>query len=247
MVAVDRRIIVLSSKRSTHHAFLEGLLQGKRYTYDNNVTVTKTGALDINRTTSSDEPADAPLVYVASFERRYRLPDLYRTDAYRELLDRHTSPEDPQRVIYLRDPLNTIASTYSAHLKTDYFANFSYVTVNVAQWVDLARYVLDGGGGETFVYANRFLADDAYRTGCLEALGFGDYRLSEKLSRFGGGGNTYLQDKKAAITPDALESRYLTYATDEKYLALIRENRALFLAFCAHVGDERMTEAVGSL
>ena len=247
MVHADRRLMVLSSKRSTHHAFLEGILRGKRYLYDNNVTVRKDGSLDINRTTESDEPAGAPMVHVASFERRYELPGLYATAAYRELESRHESPVDAQRVIYLRDPLNTMASTYSAHLKTDYFSHWGYVTANVRQWVNVARYVLDGLHGETFVYANRFWAEDDYRRSCLEALGVAGYQRSDRLSTFGGGGNTYLQDKDQAITPEVLGTRYLTYAEDDTFVGLIRDNRDLFAAFCEHVGDQDLSAAVRKL
>lgn len=246
MVHVDRRLMVLSSKRSTHHAFLEGILRGKRYVYDNNVIVKKDGSLDINRTTEVDEPADAPMVHVASFERRYELPGLYETAAYRELESRHEGPAS-QRVVFLRDPLNTMASTYSAHLNTDYFSHWGYVTANVRQWVDVARYVLDGLHGETFIYANRFWADEDYRRSCLESLGVVTYAVSDRLSKFGGGGNTYLQDKDQAITPEVLGTRYLTYAEDDTYLGLIRDNREMFTAFCEHVGDQDLADVTRSL
>lgn len=245
MTQVDRRVIVLSSKRSTHHAFLEGILHGKRYLYDNNVSVKKDGLLDVNRTTRSDEPADSPMIYVASFERKYDLPELYREPAYAELEARHKSPEGPQRVIYLRDPLNTLASTYSAHLKTDYFSHFGYVLANVRQWVNTARYLLEArSGGELFIYANRFWSEDTYRQSCLEALDIAEYRRSNRLSKFGGGGNTFFEEKDKAITPDVLNSRYRTYASDEKYAALIADNRELFAAFFEHVGDTAMLEVL---
>lgn len=240
MAHVDGRLVVLSSKRSTHHAFLEGLLTHKRYLYDNNVTVTKSGDVDVNRTVQCHEPAEAPMIYVASFERQYSLPALYSSAAFRGLLAKHESREAPRMLIFLRDPLNTLASIYSAHLKTDYFANFNYVTDNLQQWVNVAQYLLNGLDGEAFIYANRFWADDEYRRSCLNMLGMDGYLRDDKLSTFGGGGNTYLGDKKGPITPAALQSRYLNYAEDERYLGLVREHRDLFSAFCKYVDDDAM-------
>jgi hypothetical protein len=244
MSQVDQRLVVLSSKRSTHHAFLEGILQGKRYIYDNNVVVTANGTLNINRTMSADEPAHAPMVYAASLERRYSLPSLYRTSGYQDLERRHVSSDPARRVVYLRDPLNTLASTYSAHLKTEYFSDFKYVTANLGQWVDVARYVLEAMDGETFIYANRFWEDENYRRLRLDAIGVRSYQLSDELSRFGGGGNTYLGDKKRGVTPMALKTRYLNYAKDAKYVGLVRENLGVFRAFCEHVDDQEMLEAL---
>lgn len=247
MVHVDRRVMMLSSKRSTHHAFLEGILRGKRYIYDNNVILRKDGTLDINRTTQTDEPATAPVVHVASFERQYELPGLYQTKAYRELESRHECPVPAQRIVYLRDPLNTLASTYSAHLNTDYFSHFGYVTANVRQWLNVANYVLDGLNGETFIYANQFWADEDYRSSTLAALDMSSYQVSDRLSTFGGGGNTFLQDRDQAITPEVLNNRFRTYAEDETYAGLVRENRDVFGAFCEHVGDSVLLGALSSL
>ncbi len=244
MVQVDTRLIVLSSKRSTHHAFLEGVLKGKRFLYHNNVVVTKAGKLSIARTTSAEEPVEAPMVYVASFERQFSLPDIYRSAAFQELEARNPSVDPPRRLVYLRDPLNTLASTYSAHLKTDYFANFNYVTANLRQWVNVARYVLAGLAGETFIYANRFWTDEHYRRSRLSDLDFDSYELSDRLSKFGGGGNTYLGDRKQAITTKDLNARYLTYADDAKFVGMVRENMGLFCEFCEYVRDEATLDAL---
>jgi hypothetical protein len=247
MVDVDARLMVFSSKRSTHHAFLEGILAGKRYVYDNNVRVTKDGDLDVNRTTSSDEPAEAPLLHVASFERRYRLPQVYARDAYRELEGRHPSRTPTRRVVFLRDPLNTLASTYQVYLKSPYFSDVSYVTRNVRQWSNVARYVLGGMDDETLIYANRFWADPTYRNARLDSLGVSTYRHSDRLSTFGGGGNTYFGDKESAVTPESLSSRYENYAHDADFVALVREHKDLFTRFSDHVGDAAISAALAAI
>lgn len=247
MVDVDERLVVLSSKRSTHHAFLEGLMHGVRYIYDNNVVMTKDGTANINRTLSSDEPVGAPMLYVASFERRFKLPDLYGRTAFQELESRHTSPGPVRRVLYLRDPLNTLASTYRVFLKSSYFSDFKYVTDNVRQWSRVARRVLDGGADETFIYANQFWDDADYRNGRLDAIGASAFHASDQLSTFGGGGNTYFGDRKRAVTTEDLAARYLVYAEDERFGELVRQNAELFEAFCEHVGDAQILDALRAL
>lgn len=244
MPDVDTRLMVFSSKRSTHHAFLEGLLAGHRYVYDNNVRVIKDRELDVNRTTTSDEPADAPMIHVASFERGYRLPRVYSTEPYQELESRWTGSAAPQRVIYLRDPLNTLASTYQVYKMSPYFSDRSYITRNLRQWSNVARYVLDGADGETFIYANRFWDDESYQEARLERLGVAIYQRSDRLSRFGGGGNTFFADDKRTITPASLASRHTLLADDSEFVDLVQENKELFLRFSEYVEDEMISAAL---
>lgn len=219
---LDDGLILLSTKRSSHHAFLEGLLSGRRYQYDNNM-IWRDGALTAKTPTRSDG-VDPPEFYVASFEQRYALPGLYARPQYQRLEQRAAANRTLRRVIFLRDPINTAASTYSAHLKhPNVFRSFDYVRKNLRLWLNLAQYVRAPQREEIFIYANSFWADAAYRARSLQALGAADARYTTKLSRFGGGGNTFLQERTQAVTAEALTSRYQHYRSDEVFVSLMRE------------------------
>lgn len=74
------KVIVFSTKRSTHHAFLESVLVDRDFYYENNMTAAKeadfsTGKI-LQPTVKEGEPQYTSLFYVASFEMGYRLPDL---------------------------------------------------------------------------------------------------------------------------------------------------------------------------
>jgi len=240
-----RRFTIISSKRSSHHAFLEGLLFGRRYIYHNNVVAKRDGSLSINRTvTTEPEAASRPLWHVASYERLYELPGLYSVDAFRRLEERYSDKSPLHRVIYLRDPLNTLASSYSAHIKTEYFSNFRTVLDNAKQWATVARYLMSGSGDEIFIYANRFWKSDSYRQSSMDALEVETFEISERLSRFAGGGNTYLGNSKAPVTPDDLESRYLAYVNEEKFRGLMHEYLGLFREFSSYVDDSAISSVL---
>lgn len=245
----EKKLIVLSSKRSSHHAFIEGILQGNGYVYDNNITIRKTGELNVARRSESDDAAGDKRYFLASFERAFELPHLYSVPAFRDLEDGLGGGDAVTKVIYLRDPLNTLASIYSAHLKTEYASNFSYVLSNMRHWIKTAQYAMRREHGETLVYANDFWRSENYRAARLRDIGVPEAAYSNRLSKFGGGGNTFFDGPRDAITPAVLDSRFETFRTDETFVSLVREpeNRRTFLDFLGFVGDDSISEALESI
>lgn len=246
-----RALIVFSSKRSTHHAFLEGVLDGTDFVYDNNVRAVGRELRVKKRVVSDDGAPDRETeLYVASFEERFRLPKLLEHPAYRGL-EASFPNERVTRLVFMRDPLNTLASTYSAHLgNPERFPSFDYVRRNVKLWLSLAKYVRTSGSAVKFVYANRFWADEEYKSATLRMLGAEEgATYSTHVSRFGGGGNTFLQSKRQAITPRGLQTRYLHYQEDPTFTDMVHdpENFEEFQKFLEFVEDVELMESLRCL
>lgn len=240
----QRGIALFSTKRSSHHAFLEGILQNRSYIYENNVRI-KNGRLTSRVVKKSPDDNDDRELYVLSFETAYRLPKIYDQPAFQNFENNFQRSVDCKRVLFIRDPLNTLASSYSAYLSSE-TRTPKYVRANLDQWVHLANYCMSGWQDELIVYANRFWSDDAYRVKCMEELGTPDAKHSTKLSRFARGGNSFFDGKENGITPAALTSRFKKYLDDPEFMSILRQPQIVdvFLEFLHFVRDEPLADTL---
>ena len=210
-------ILLFSTKRSTHHAFLESVLTDKKYFYENNIVYHK------DREVVSETVGDRKFshnLHVKSFEMNYRIEDILLPSVMDE------SWLESKKIIFLRDPLNTLASTLSVFYKfygTEKSKKVSWVERNVKLWADLYKTMKCRDGEFVFIYANRFWSDKCYRSSVSEWFGGGVRDVTE-LSKFGGGGNTFFPSTdNAAISFDDIDTRYLVYKDDAVFLSFLNQ------------------------
>lgn len=212
---MNDQLAVFSSKRSTHHAFLESLLKGKNYVYKNNCIVKQNR--DVVPTKVVSEGGDG--LIVASFEQNFCLQDLFDYSIYSKL---GMDGGNVKKVLYLRDPLNTAASSYSIYKKVDKY-DIDFVNRNLIHYCSIFGSVLERDD-VLFVYANKFWSDMSYRKNVLDWIGMSESTSSytKKQSYFGGGGNSFFENKDS-VAPEDLSSRFLKFKDDDEFLYLVEE------------------------
>lgn len=220
-----KKIVVLSTKRSTHHAFIESFLSGKDYFYENNLI--KSGSdLVPGRVIKHGDAHD---YRVLSFERGYEPSELLESQILKEKLE--VDINKATVLVFIRDPINTLASTYSVYLeKLSQDKDFpkAYIFQNIKQYRKIMELVKKTNKGVVYIYANRFWNDSSYRD-CLEdKLGL-TFNVSDKVSKFAGGGHSFFGEKK--ITGKDVSSRFLMYVDDPFFVGLVKENIDLFKDF----------------
>lgn len=219
-------VLVLSTKRSSHHAFIEGLLKNRNSTYVNNCLVRKDELIPGEVV---EEPCDSSVggddVRLVSLERLFKLPDVMCSPILRGFFANFDSAV---KIIFMRDPINTASSTFNIYEKVKNnpsFSDPSFVKDNLAQFVNLTNYLCSGkcqDDGVTFVYANRFWSDLSYRLGVLKSIGFSDAEFTSKMSFYGKGGNSFFGNKKE-VRADDLVSRYKVYRENPEFMSLVND------------------------
>lgn len=207
------QFVVFSSKRSTHHAFIEGLLKGRGYVYKNNCFLKKGGKVSSKKIISEGNKS----ILVASFEQGFSLSNMNNKTIY-ESLDMDVTKA--KKIVYLRDPLNTAASTYSIYKKVEKY-EMDFVKRNLEHYCSIYN-ELDKLSDFLFIYANKFWFDASYRNEVLENIGLRDSLTSydSEQSYFGGGGNSFF-DNKENVSPDDLSSRFLRFKDDNVFYDLV--------------------------
>lgn len=248
-----KEVLVCSTKRSSHHAFIEGLVKDRRVKYLNNCVVTQNGLVpgEVVDGLEGSEPGEERDVFLVSFERNFRLPDILSNKVVEASF---SDFKEAKKIIFLRDPINTASSTFSVHEKgksNPLFADPKFVVSNLEHFSSMADYVSSSefsDDGFIFVYANRFWEDEQYRLSVLKIIGFEGSSFTSNMSYFGGGGNSFFGNKKEVL-PSALNSRYLRYADNDYFLSFIREEKFVAAArkFIAYVDDAALGKAFDKL
>jgi hypothetical protein len=218
-----KTFLILSHKRSTHHAFIESFLKEESYVYDNNLTISN-GALVPGRTISSGAH---PTIQVCSFERRYHPEEIVES--------KHIIPKaggNAKFIICIRDPLNTLASTYSVYLKNqskDSSFPLAYIDHNMMQYERLLNYLRSSELQDySYVYLNRFWTDHEYRANLSKELGL-KFTIFSQVSKFAGGGHSFFGEK--SIEPSRLLTRFMSYKSDTFFLDLISKHSPIIASF----------------
>ncbi len=223
------KIAVFSTKRSTHHAFLESFLSGKSYFYENNLITKSLGKHEkvLKPVVTLGDASSSDFLYVASFEMGYKLPDIIKSSAFE---DKFKDFGSYKKVIFLRDPLNTLASTLSVYYRRlEKNNNFpvSWVYKNIATWVNAFMYS-KYSEDFTLIYANKFWRCRDYQESVSSFLE-SDLTQVGHVSRFANGGNSFFEG--GDVSSEALENRYKKFIEDEIFLSIVKENINLFYEF----------------
>ena len=244
----DVSLLLLSSKRSSHHAFVEGLLKSRRSYYDNDCLINNG---DYRATKTVEEVGDASetSVYALSLERDFSLETILKDHRINTKLNQHSS--DIKKVLYLRDPLNTAASTFNIYDKvTDNPSfNFKFVQNNINHYLGLVESYLsmDDKSDLVFIYSNHFWSDSVYQQKKLEEMGLPEAKYSTKMSYYGGGGNSFFGNKKE-VTSNDLVTRYKKYIDNEEFMGLIDNQRFYSISeeLLSFVKDEYLLDQLNS-
>ncbi|MGP9737762.1 MULTISPECIES: hypothetical protein [Halomonas] len=241
------KIVVFSSKRSTHHAFLESVLKGKNFYYQNNLEFSKGGLVP---TKVVGDMSFIDRLHVASFEMNYNIEDVANS---KELscffgINEEGGEKKLRKIIFLRDPLNTLASTLSVYKKflySDKAKSLAWVDKNMMQWVNVYEYYCQNADELEFIYANKFWLDSDYMSKISVFFGGGAKGLSS-VSKFGGGGDTFF-DNASQVAPEDLDKRYLLYSEDPIFLDFVSKYRNEMKKFLLDVGDEEKVQFVDAV
>lgn len=225
-----KALTVVGTKRSGHHAFIEWFctnLQGS-FIYLNNILPSKDEvtvkfvekrdgeageAIDSIRYPEYRKVHGAELSGFNSLLFSYEnhtLSYIKQGGAYadqKRLISDAGLKDTPGIVVFIRDPLNAFASFLKVlEKKPEKAKQFDQ---QKKAWKDHAKRFLDRDSSEITVSYNRFIRDAGYREGLAQQLGLPSSHWSDSLSTFGGGGNTYFNDKKKYVASvEALESRW---------------------------------------
>ena len=246
------KYLIFSTKRSTHHDFLESVLPKEKYFYENNLEVrVDKKSNDKNKkvllpAVVSGEKRHEESCYVASFEMNYSFPSVLNVKEFHE---KFPDVKKFSKVIFLRDPLNTLASTISVHnrrVSQGVNQPFSWVERNARLWCDLASYSNDvrEGGDFYFIYANRFWRDDEYSSDVVEKLGLVNNKI-DHLSTFANGGNSFFPKDK--MSHSDRERRYLDYYNDDSFSDVVKNNYKCFEQFLLRYDEVEMLEFIQRL
>lgn len=238
---------VFSTKRSSHHAFLESLLHGHEYYYENNLRLKNVEGVKCE----SDKKLKPSVVegdfnnkekmHIASFEMGPVPSDMILSDAYLSFYS------DFDKFIFLRDPLNTLASTLSVYYsrkERGIKVSPSYVTDNIRRWVVSYEMTLDRKKSFTFIYANKFWSDSNYKNKVASYFGVAPQEISH-VSKFANGGSTFFHDK--SMSPTTLENRYIDFFEDEVFLDILNQNKEIFLSFLKKENEAEKIEWIKKL
>lgn len=240
------KYLVFSTKRSSHHAFIEFFLTGENYIYENDCVLRKNEW----RVSNKLKAGTGDEIYLASFERGYNYPEIGKKP---EFTDRFGSLSLYRRIIFLRDPINTLASSYSVYLARLGKKNetpLNYVTDNMELYSQLLEYMErsglseKAGNNELLVYANRFWSDDGYRSEVEKWLNK-SVQISEEVSKFAGGGHTFFHSTR--VSADDLMTRFEKYSNDRTFLDLSERYETLIRKAATILSDTRITEAFRSI
>lgn len=234
-------IIVFSTKRSTHHAFLENVLSDRDFFYENNLRLVRdSNAGDLYLKPSATEGSEefSNNFYIASFEMRYKLPEMTKREAF---VAKFGDAKKYKKIIYMRDPVNTLASTLSYFYKRKGVFSSKWVESNMLTWVRLHNFIKKDPSNFSFIYANRFWNDEEYKNTISKILGSEGSSFNH-VSRFAKGGNSLFGDKK--ITGDALSSRYQKYLDDPFFIKIVNKNKESFLSFLSDNGESSIISEV---
>ncbi|MHC9035391.1 hypothetical protein ACYTTR_06680 [Cobetia marina] len=167
-------------------------------------------------------------LYIASFEMGYELPELLDRDCFKEKFDDLTGFK---KLIYLRDPLNTLASTLSVYykrLEAGKEVKESWVIKNIRLWVNLFEFSKAMPEGYSMVYANKYWKDSDYSREVAASLD-SEKRNLDHVSRFAKGGNSFFKGKD--VSSQSLEGRYKLYSEDYLFNKVLRDNYEPFSEF----------------
>src|SRR5690606_23627531 len=128
---VKNKVVVLGTKRSCHHAFIESALTGMEYTYHNNMRLVKDGKYEAHVVV--DTVKENPEMCLSSFEMYYRLPDLLLSNEFQDTVPLTSRSSI---IIIIRDPLNTLASLMSC------ITSKKIILSQLDSWIMLAKYIL---------------------------------------------------------------------------------------------------------
>lgn len=237
--------LILSTKRSSHHAFIEGLLRNRNSIYFNDCLTHKDNLISGETVEEfNDTSCERDHVKLVSFERKFALPEILYSPILDNFFENFGSAV---KIIFLRDPINTAASTFNIYEKVKNnpsFSDTSYVRDNISQFVSVSKYVCSAQykhDGVVFVYANRFWSDLDYQKSIVNSIGLSDAKFSNKMSFYGKGGNSFFGNKKEVSAED-LANRYRVYKENMEFMSLVRDKNfySAGIAFLEYVGDREM-------
>lgn len=217
---------ILSTKRSTHHAFIESFLVNNSHVYENNMLENTKGEFIPSVVVKKD--SENPYVIVKSFEMRYE------PEKIEKLFSDYTS------IFYLRDPINTLASLFSVKIKKNLDEKTIYD--GMEQYQKLLSYCI--ANSINFVYANDFWSNEKYRFELSKKFEL-SFTLTETISTFAAGGRTYFGDTK--ITYDRLLCRALDYSSNVNFIETLVNYSEIIEYFLEHKKDNRVFDLYKSL
>lgn len=229
------KLVVFSSKRSTHHAFIESLIGHRPHFYENNVRFRELDGIQTKEVGKvSGHWFAKPISHVASFEMDYDFEKLIKHEFFVEY-------KSFRKLAFLRSPMNTLASTMSifySSSSSSIFHDEHWVRRNMEQWCNLADAVVSGGNQfHAAIYADRLWTDSAYRNFASKLLGA---RINPKttLSRFAGGGGSWIDE--SGIDFQNLTQRWHIYRHDSLFMQILEENRKSISSFLENFDREEL-------
>lgn len=244
----DVSLLLLSSKRSSHHAFVEGLLKNRRSYYDNDCLLNN-GSYTATKTVEEVGDTNKTSVYALSLERDFSLTAILEDDRINRKLQTHSPVK--KNVLYLRDPLNTAASTFNIYDKVsdNPSFNFKFVENNINHYLNLVESYLamQDKSDLVFIYSNKFWSDSDYQQKKLEEIGLPEAKYSTKMSFYGGGGNSFFGNKKE-VTSNDLVSRFKKYIDNDEFMGLIDNQRfySVSAEILSFVNDDYLLEQLNA-
>lgn len=224
-----RNVLVLSCKRSTHHAFIESFLHDTFFTYENNVIYDN----EKNRWSAAvkvenRKEGELDLLNVKSLEMQYDCALAVKQFKNYEL------------IFFLRDPLNVMASLFSVKQKLSY--SDSFLHENMLQFKRLFEYITENE--QKYVYANSFWVCKKYRKRVSDEYDL-NFCVTEDISTFARGGETFFVGDK--ITPEKLLSRVEVYYNNTDFLKFFEVYSPLIESFLNYQQDPIIEQKYYSL
>ncbi|MFC3285779.1 hypothetical protein [Litchfieldella rifensis] len=272
-------ITVVATKRSGHHAFIEWICNNldSSYLYLNNLPLRKDevqvkfleareegkgGEIDSHRYKEhkliSSEKVERYDNVILSYENQ-PLRSVLSSNAFMAEQELLLKSERTRRlIVFIRDPVNAFASFLKVvEKKPEKIKQFAG---QKRAWMEHARLFLgessrdvqDIFGAEVYMVSyNQFIRSADYRQTLAKELGLSGAEWSRSLSRFGGGGNTFFQDRDGyQASVDSLESRW-EELEDKSLLSEVFRDDSLYdlsLRFYQEVGLEHpFASVMGSL
>ena len=243
---MQQNILCISSKRSTHHAFLRVILDGQYYRYGNDILTKRDGRhfyyapakIYKNYREVND---NGPLydIHLISMERfkpsKANIPDLIHDQEIRKLFSNKQCKST--NIVYLRDGLNTVASLYSVYKSEVFHKDSDYIPHQIQYWTHLVQSLISTHSEEfVFCYANDFWKDEGYQSGIVEKIGFTEnIKVPQTNISFADAGHTLFPDRNNFEHKD-LYNRYLYYIDDPEFIGILRDTPDFFEA-CINFAD----------
>lgn len=214
-------IVIISTKRSGHHAFIEWITENLNgsWHYENNINTQIEHKLHGRVTVHADTMIE-PVRGIYSYENT-PLNIVQKHRPFKQLID-------PIQIIFLRDPLNTFASMIQ-YLQNNPDADYNaHMSDTVDCWSSLANYVLTKHNTTIQIISMNYWIRTRHVNDPLNLeLKLVKSTPNTTLSKFARGGNTWFD--KSDYNPDThtLESRYLIKTIQPKLMQLYRLNSTL--------------------